>query len=139
MVFFKAEKLQRLAEVLQRVQKAIEEEGGDLTRVENDLEETADVAGLDLEVARMADGPTLERVLTAGGGGSASRCWLAAELLFLDGLLAAGRGQAEAGRHRLEKARRLYRALGSLGADLDLPDRATEPDERLRRLEELLG
>lgn len=136
MVFFKAEKMQRLAELVQRVQQAIEDEGGDASRIEKDLHEVAEGAGFDLAIARMADADTLESVLTVGGAGSGSRCWLAAEALFLDGLLEVERGHEADGRDRLEKARRLY---GTVSGTLDLPDAAADPETRLRRIEELLG
>lgn len=134
MVFFKAQKLQRLAELLQRVQKAIEGEGGDLALSEDELREVAGVAGLDLEIARMVDAATLESVLTAGGRDSGSRRWLAAEALFLDGLLSLGKGDETAASDRLDKARHLYLTLDS---ELGLPDGAVEPAERLRRIEEI--
>lgn len=134
MVFFKAQKLQRLAELLQRVQSAIEGEGGDLVRAEEEVRDVAGAAGLDLEIARLADAETLERVLTVGGPDSGSRRWLAAEALYLDGLLALGRGEETAGRDRLDKARVLYLTLAT---DLDLPESAVDPDERLRRIESL--
>lgn len=136
MVFFKAEKMQRLAELVQRVQKAIEDEGGDPSRIERDLNEVARITGFDLEVARMADAATLESVLTVGGPGSGSRCWSAAEALFLDGLLELDSGREAEGRDRLEKARRLYRKAGG---DLDLPDGVPPAEERLRRIRTLLG
>lgn len=136
MVFFKAEKMQRLAELVQRVQKAIEDEGGDPSRIERDLNEVARITGFDLEIARMADAATLESVLTVGGPGSESRCWSAAEALFLDGLLEIESGREAEGRDRLEKARRLYRIAGT---GLDLPEAVAEPDRRLRRIEAILG
>lgn len=128
--------MQRLAELLQRVQKAIEGEGGDFVRVEDDLDEVARVAGFDLEIARMADAATLESVLTVGGSGSESRCWLAAEALFLDGLLELHVGREAEARDRLEKARRLYRTLGG---ELALPEAAADPAERLRSIEATLS
>ena len=136
MVFFSAHKHQRLAEILQRVQKAIEEAGGDLEWVEEELAEAARVAGFDLEIARLVDGPTLETVLGAGEGGAPGRCWLAAETLFADGLVAQAEGREEEARDRLEKARRLY---GKLGGDLHLPHQAASLEERLERIGELLG
>lgn len=153
MVFFKAQKMQRLAELLQRVQKAIEGEGGDLQKAENDLREVALEVGLDLEIARMADGPTLEAVLVGGGQDTESRRWLAAELLFVDGLLARERGAAEEtpeasdaarggapetssddGLKQLAKARHLYLTLPDA---LDLPPDAVQPEERLRQIDEM--
>lgn len=141
MVFFKAQQMQRLAELLQRIQKAIEGEGGNLQRAEDDLREVARDAGLDLEIARMADGPTLEAVLTGGGQDTESRRWLAAEVLFLDGLLALEGVEGAApetvsvdAADRLAKARHLYLTLPDA---LDLPGAAVEPVERLRRIEEM--
>ncbi len=133
MVFFKAQQMQRLAELLQRIQKAIEGEGDDFQKAEDDMRELARTAGLDLEIARMADAATLEGVLTAGGRDTESRRWLAAELLFVDGLLARTRGEEGAAADRLGKARHLYRTLPDA---LDLPPGAVEPGERLRRIEE---
>ncbi|MFW6200020.1 MAG: hypothetical protein ACOC8K_05560 [Gemmatimonadota bacterium] len=142
MVFFKAQQMQRLAELLQRIQKTIEGEGGDLLKAEDDLRGVAREAGLDLEIARMADGPTLEAVLTGGGEDTESRRWLAAEVLFVDGLLALERAAREAEAEEAEteaaapwaKARHLYRTLPEA---LDLPAGAVEPEERLRRIEEM--
>ena len=133
MVFFKAQKMQRLAELLQRIQNAIEGEGGDLQKAEDEMREMARTAGLDLEIARMADGPTLEAVLTGGGEATESRRWLAAEVLFVDGLLALKRGDEGSAADRLGKARHLYLTLPDA---LDLPPEAVEPGERLRRLRE---
>lgn len=162
MVFFKAQQMQRLAELLQRIQKAIEGEGG-LLKAEEDLRELAREVGLDLEIARMADGPTLEAVLTGGGEDTESRRWLAAEVLFLDGMLALERAEraapeeeprepgardgasadavsARAGSadawDRLAKARYLYLTLPDA---LDLPRAAVEPEGRLRRIGEMEG
>lgn len=134
MVFFKAQKMQRLAELLQRIQNAIEGEGGDLQEAEDEMREVARTAGLDLAIARMADGPTLEAVLTAGSRDNEGRRWLAAEVLFVDGLLALRRGERGAAADRLEKARHLYRTLPE---GLDLPREAVAPGERLRRIGEM--
>lgn len=134
MVFFKAEKLQRLADILRRVQEAVEAEGGELVRAREELDEVGRRAGLDLEVARVTDAATLEGVLAVGGEGSSGRRWIAAEALFLDGLLAWAEGRDADALDRLEKARRLYR---SLGEGLDLPEDATPPAARIRRADEL--
>lgn len=163
MVFFKAQQMQRLAELLQRIQKAIEGEGGDLEKAEEDMRELARTAGLDLEIARMADAATLEGVLTAGGRDTESRRWLAAEVLFVDGLLALRKGEpglaGEEGARpeasgdaadpidataaeavsadvldRLKKARHLYLTLPDA---LDLPEDAVQPKERLLRIAEM--
>lgn len=136
MPFFKAQKLQRLADLLQRLQGEIEREGGEASsRVEEDLADAARRAGVDLEVARIADLPTLERVLAPGGDPAAGKCWAVAEVLFLDGLRARARGNDDDARALLEKARALY---GLLGEGLRLPDGTPSPGERVRRIGELV-
>lgn len=137
MVFFKAQKFQRLAELEARVQKAIEEAGaGGLDWAEEELADAAGMAGFDLEVARVLDGPSLETVLAAGSEGSSGRVWLAAETLFIDGVVALAEGREGDARDRLEKARLLY---GTLEPDVHLPRVAARPEERLARIREMLG
>lgn len=135
MVLLKAQRLQQLAEKLRQIENRLEREGGELTEVREGLEEAAARTGVDLETVRALDGPTLEMTLSPGGRPDPGRFWAVAEVLYLDGLQARARGHAAAER-RLEKARRIYEA-GAGG--LDLPDDAARPDDRLRRIEELLG
>lgn len=137
MVFFKAQKLQRLADLLQRVQGEIEREGGEpSSRVEEGLAEAARRAGLDLDVARIADLQTLERVLAPGESPGSGKCWAVAEILFLDGLQARSRGRDDDARTLLEKALVLY---GHLGEGMHLPDGVPSPGARIRRIRELTG
>ena len=135
MVFFKAQKMQRLADLLQRIQGEIDREGGEAAgRIEEDLADAARRAGVDLEVARIADVGTLERVLAPGGDPASGKCWAVAEVLFIDGLRARSVGDHGEAREVLEKARALY---GLIGDGLRLPDGAPTPEERLRRIDEL--
>ena len=137
MVFFKAEKLQRLADLLQRIQGEIEREGGEAShRVEQDLTDAARRAGIDLDVARVADVGTLESVLAPGGDPGTGKCWAVAEVLFLDGLRAHGLDERGEARELLEKARALY---GRVGDGLRLPEGAPTPTERIRRIDELIA
>jgi hypothetical protein len=135
-VFFKAQKFQRLAELEARVQKAIEEAGaGGLDWAEEALADAAGMAGFDLEVARVLDAGSLATVLGAGREESAGRVWLAAETLFLDGVVARAEGREDDARDRLGKARRLYRTLGP---ELHLPEMAARPGERVERIDAML-
>lgn len=137
MVLFNTQKYQRLAELEARVQKAIEEAGaGGLDWAEEELVEAAGMAGFDLHVARLLDGPSLEAVLRAGEDGSEGRVWVAAEALFIDGVLARAEGREEEALDRLAKARRLY---ARLDPELRLPGVGSSPRERGRLLEEMLG
>jgi hypothetical protein len=135
-VFFKAQKFQRLAELEARVQKAIEEAGaGGLDWAEEALADAAGMAGFDLEVARVLDAGSLATVLGAGREESAGRVWLAAETLFLDGVVARAEGRDGDARDRLGKARRLY---GTLPPELHLPEVAVRPGERVERIDAML-
>ena len=137
MAVFSTKKYQRMAELLQRVQGEIEGEGGEtLVRAEGGLEEAAREVGLALDVARLVDADTLVRTFAGGRDPDPGRCWAAAELLFLDGLLSRERGDGEGARDLLAKARALY---GRIGEGLALPEGAVSAEERLRRLEALLG
>lgn len=136
MVLLKAQRLQQLAEKLRQIENRLERAGGELTEVREGLEEAAARTGVDLETVRALDGRTLEITLSPGGRPDPGRFWAVAEVLYLDGLQAHARGHGAATERRLEKARRLYEA-GAGG--LDLPDDAASPDDRLRRIEELIG
>lgn len=137
MALFEGRKHQRTAELLQQVQAAIEAEGGEPShRIDEGLAEAADRAGVDLEVARLADLATLRSVLGPGGVPDTAKCWAMAELLFLDGLRARAEEGEEAARRPLEKALGLY---GLLDEDIDLPEGVPTPKERVERIQELLG
>lgn len=136
MVILKAERLQRLARKLARLERSLEAEGGELREIRRGLQAAAASVGVDLETVRRLDVATLAEALAPGGAPASGRLWVAAEVLFLDGLAARAEGRGPAARRRLARARRLYRDVGS---DLALPEEAPAPEERLRRIEHLLG
>lgn len=136
MVLLKAERMQQLARKLAQLEASLQAQGGELRKVREGLEESAAAVGVDLETVRRLDAATLAAALAPGGGPAPGRLWVAAEVLYLDGLAARADGRDEAARGRLEKARGLYRRMGS---GLDLPEEAVDPDARLARIEELLG
>jgi len=147
-VILSAQRMQRLAERLQQLERSVESGGGELedaseevagrsppegeSAFEEELEAVAARAGVELKTARRMDAVTLSRALAGSPGGS-GRLWAAAEILFMDGLAARARGEEHAARSRWEKAAFLYRHGGM---DVDLPDDATPPEERLARIEE---
>lgn len=135
MVILKAKRLQRLARKLARLEASLEAEGGELRQVREGLEEAAAAVGVDLETVRRLDADTLAGALAPGDAPAPGRLWVAAEVLFLDGLVARADGRREASRRRLARARALYRKIGG---GLDLPEGAAAPGARLHRIEELL-
>lgn len=136
MIVLNAQQLQRLAEVHLRVERLQEREGGDASQVREELEDVARRMRADLEVVRLLDPPSLVDILSPGDGTSSGRLWAAAELLFLDGIVARAEGRETEAEGRLAKARFLY---GHLGTDFDIPEDMPPPDARLRRIDELAG
>lgn len=134
-MLLKAQRMQRLARKLARLEASLAGASGDLEDVREGLEETAAGVGVDLETVRRLDPDTLVEALAPGGGSAPGRLWVAAEVLFLDGLTALAEGDLPSGRRRLARARRLYRGLGE---GLELPEGSPPPGARLDRIGELL-
>lgn len=134
MVILSAQRMQRLSEKLQQVERSVERGGSELEELRDVDEELASAGarvGVELQSLRQLDAGTLARALSRGPGGGGGRVWAAAELLFVDGLATRRRGEERVARARWEKAAFLYRRLGD---DLELPDEATPPAERLERI-----
>lgn len=105
----------------------------DAGEIREDLAETATKAGLDLELLRALDASTLVMLVSSGGDVELAKCWLMAELLYLDGLEKELRDAD--GRDSLYKARMLYDLIRPMGASIvGLPEaaaRIAEIDDRL--------
>ena len=126
-----AQKLQRLAEMLQEMERRQEAGGGEAHLVEEGLEEVAVRIGVDREILQLATPETLLHVLAPEGGGDPGKLWVVAEILYLERRRALARGDREEARAAGEKARLLYRKVGS---DLDVPEPAPPPTERIQAL-----
>lgn len=141
MVLMKAQRLQRLAEKLGRIESRLAGAEGELEAVdavEDELREAAARTGVELTAVRRLDAATLERALWAGGQPDPGRLWTAAEVLRLDALRADRKSEPAVAEDRLRKARRLY-ARAAETAGLELPADAPSPAERLREVDERLG
>jgi len=136
MIFFKAQRMQQLAQQLLALQRRLEAGSGDTTHIREGLEEVARRVGVDLEIVRLAHPDTVLDVLAPEGGGDPGKVWAVAEVLFLDGIRARAEGEPGEGLDALRKARYLYRTLGE---GLVLPDEATPPDQRLDTLGAILS
>ena len=112
--------------------------GGDTSRAETreELRETAKLGGLDYDLARALAPETLFTMVAPGGELDPARCWLLAELSYLDGLeaeLAEDPGEA---RDSLERAAYLFGLLRpAAGNFLGIPESADRIGDIERRLE----
>jgi len=109
--------------------------GGERTgEVRATLAEVAGRAGLDLELLRGFDLPTLLLFARPHGEVEPTRCWLMAELLYLDGLEAHLSGRD--GKSSLAKARALYDMIRPAGGMVvGMPEAA----ERIEEIDRMLS
>ena len=95
-----------------------------------EIHEMARSSGLDLDVARQLDPPTLLLWLAPGDDVDEAKLWLMAELLYLEGLHAQAAGEPGAGRADLTRALAVF---GRLPAEwrphADLPSAGERVDE----------
>lgn len=90
--------------------------GASRREIEEHFRAASRVAGLDLQLARLATPDTLALMVAPTGEVEPGRCWLLAELLYLDGLHAQLEERAADARTSYEKAERLFSLLEPGGA-----------------------
>lgn len=109
--------------------------GHDSAGVREALARTASQAGFDIELLRGFDLPTLHFLVAPAGEVDPTRCWLMAEILYLDGLEAALSVAEDDGRDSLLKARALYDLVRPQGGMLvglpEAAERIADIDDRL--------
>jgi hypothetical protein len=110
----------------------------DPTRIGQELSTLAGQGGLDMELLRGFSGETLHMLVSPTGEVEPGRCWLIAELLYLDALQAQVEGRAEDARESLAKARMLYALVAPRGGMLvGFPEAAERGEDIEARLAEL--
>jgi len=113
--------------------------GASADTIRRDLDAAARLGGIDIEMARLASEDTLAALITAGGEVNPSRCWMTAELLFLDGLEAQTAGRDDSARVSYKKALLLYSLLRPEGVFLvgwpEAGERTREIEANLRALD----
>jgi hypothetical protein len=102
--------IERFARVLIALRKRLLNQDLDMGDVRAQLEEVAQQAGLDLGVARRLDSASLLMWLAPTPDYDASRLWLMAELLYLEGLHAGATSDGTPARD-LERALVIFRHL----------------------------
>jgi len=109
--------------------------GGEVetAEVETRLQEVSQQGGMGLDLARAASPDTLHMLIAPTGEIEPGSCWLVAESLYLDGLLAIHLGDEDRAADSLAKARMLFSLLKPMGAFLvGFP----EASERIREIDE---
>lgn len=127
--------IEEMGMILVRLREIILGRASTRVHVEGQIEKALQGIGFDFEVARLADGETLERMVAPTGSVEPARCWLIAEGFYLEGLeaqLDARSGDAAA---HFTKALRLYRLVEP---DALLPSGFAEAKDRIREIEERL-
>jgi hypothetical protein len=105
----------------------------ELARAE--IHEIARSSGLDLDVARQLDTPTLLLWLAPGDDVDEAKLWLMAELLYLEGLHAHAAAEPGAGRGDLTRALAVFGRLpAGWRPHADLPSAGERVDEIRQRL-----
>ena len=104
----------------------------------DELSGLAGQAGFDLELLRGFSMDTLHMLVAPAGDVEPARCWLMAELLYLDGLQAEVEGRTADAVEGLEKARTLFHLIAPAGGLLvGLPEAGERMAEIELRLEQL--
>ena len=120
-----------LAALRRRILGRREEPGA----LHDEIARLAGQAGFDLELLRALSGDTLYMLVSPTGEVEPARCWVMAELLYLDGLQALAEERTEDAGASLGKARLLFSLVEPGGGMLvGFPEAA----ERAREIEALL-
>jgi hypothetical protein len=80
----------------------------DRVRIQQELTAAAGQAGFDLDLLRGFTADTLHMLVSPTGEVEPGRCWLMAEVLYLDGLQSLAEGDVDVARQSLGKARLLF-------------------------------
>jgi len=128
--------IEQMGAALAALRKRILGRGVAAGEVHDELAGLADRSGFDLALLRGFSGETLHMLVSPTGEVEPARCWLMAELLYLDGLQALAEDRSEDAREGLEKARLLFGLIEPGGGMLvGFPEAA----ERIREIDERLG
>jgi hypothetical protein len=103
--------IEQLGRALLRIRNLILGRQTEAGEVHAELRAIAGRAGLDLELARVLGSELLPMLIAPSGEAEPARCWLFAELLYLEALQAEQGGRTGAARGDLERASEFYALL----------------------------
>lgn len=130
--------IEQLGSVLVELRRRILGRRGDPAEVDAELSGVAGRVGLDLELLRRFSEESLCMLVSPTGEVEPARCWLMAELLYLDALRDDLEERADAARDGFAKARLLYSLIEPFGGMLlgivEASERIREIDERVAAL-----
>jgi hypothetical protein len=130
--------IEQLGQALIRLRRMIM--GGEASpeAVDDELRSVARGVGFDVDMARVASADTLAMLVSTGGEVDPSRCWVFAELLYLDAMEAEMDGRVEMARAGYDKALSLFSLLEPAGGFLvGWPEAGERVDEIRSRLDGL--
>jgi hypothetical protein len=107
--------IEQIGQMLTALRKRIAA-GAESADVDASLRSVAASGGVDLDIARLSNADTLVLFVAPAGEVEPTRCWMFAELLFLDGLQARAEGRSDDAWASFEKAHRLYELIEPGGA-----------------------
>ena len=123
--------IEQMGQVLIALRNAIVGRVGSAEEREDQLHSVAARVGFDLSLARAASPETILMLIAPLGEVDSARCWMVAEVLFLDALQSETEGRMEEALASFEKALPLYRLLEPGALHLELP----EAVERVKTVE----
>lgn len=123
--------IEQMAAAIARLRKRIL--GGDPGSGE-ELQQTASMYGVDMHTARAVDAETLLLLMSPTGEPEPGRCWVTAELLYLDALSMENGGNEVEAAHGFAKALLLYETI-----DATMLGGLPEAGERIAELRMRLG
>jgi hypothetical protein len=127
--------IERFGRALMALRNRILKREAEAAPLQAEIQGIAHEAGLDLDLARRLDPRTLVMWLAPTGEVDEAKFWLLGELLYLEGLGAQERGEAEGGRDDMARAHAVFSKLPAgwrPGADLaSAGERCQELAERL--------
>jgi hypothetical protein len=126
--------IEQMALVIARIRKLFL--GGDVEAARAELRAEAARQGVDLPLARALDPESLLLLLSPTGVPEPGRCWVFAEMLYLDGLQSAAQGDTDDAVRAYGNALRLFLALDPsvIGGIPEASARIAELEQRIDAL-----
>ncbi|HIF08360.1 MAG TPA: hypothetical protein EYQ64_15920 [Gemmatimonadetes bacterium] len=131
--------IEQMGQMLAALRKIILDKSAPAEEISDRLTSAASTGGFNLALARAASAETIEMLVAPAGELEPGRCWLVAEVLYLDGLQAQLEDRPEEASESLRKSLPLYTLLKPKGLFLGLPEaaeRIAEIETRLDALDE---
>jgi hypothetical protein len=128
--------IEQAGTVLKRLLRLVRDQGADREQLTDDLQQAAQLGGLDLDILRICDVEGLRHLVTLTGELDPARTWLGAETLYLDAVAADLEGDGPAAIVSYVKAASLYRMMEPTWV---LPTGFPEASERIAEIDARLA